>query len=83
MDILSCALSSVPATLTPTRLIVVSGMRWPIEQIFTVAKQQLGMGDYEVRSWSGWHHHMTLLILAHFFLVRLQCRPRKSPVAEP
>lgn len=76
-------LSNAPATLTPTRLITVSGMRWPIEQIFEVAKQQLGMGDYEVRSWSGWHHHMTLSILAHFFLVRLQRRLKKSPAAEP
>jgi SRSO17 transposase len=76
-------LSNAPATLTPTRLIAVSGMRWPIEQIFQVAKQHLGMGDYEVRSWPGWHHHMTLVILAHFFLVRLQCRLKKSPAAEP
>jgi SRSO17 transposase len=76
-------LSNAPATLTPARLIAVSGMRWPIEQIFEVAKQQLGMGDYEVRSWSGWHHHMTLVILAHFFLVRLQGRLKKSPAAEP
>ncbi|NCC32217.1 MAG: IS701 family transposase [Chloroflexia bacterium] len=76
-------LSNAPATLTPPRLIAVSGMRWPIEQIFEVAKQQLGMGDYEVRSWSGWHHHMTLVILAHFFLVRLQRQLKKTPVAEP
>ena len=75
-------LSNAPATLPPTRLIAVSGMRWPIEQIFEVAKQQLGMGDYEVRSWSGWHHHMTLVILAHFFLVRLQGRLKKNSVAE-
>jgi SRSO17 transposase len=32
------------------------------------------MGDYQVRSWTGWHHHMTLCILAHFFLVRLRMR---------
>ncbi|MFQ3633092.1 MAG: transposase [Roseiflexus sp.] len=76
-------LSNAPASVTPARLVAVSGMRWPIEQIFEVAKQQLGMGDYEVRSWPGWHHHMTLVILAHFFLVRLQRRLKKSPGAEP
>jgi SRSO17 transposase len=76
-------LSNAPASVTSARLVALSGMRWPIEQIFEVAKQQLGMGDYEVRSWPGWHHHMTLVILAHFFLVRLQRRLKKSPGAEP
>lgn len=71
--------SNAPASVTSTRLVALSGMRWPIEQIFEVAKQQLGMGDYEVRSWPGWHHHMTLVILAHFFLVRLQRRLKKKP----
>jgi SRSO17 transposase len=76
-------LSNAPASVSPARLIAVSGMRWPIEQCFEVAKQELGMGDDEVRSWPGWHHHMTLVILAHFFLVRLQRRLKKSPGAEP
>jgi SRSO17 transposase len=55
-----------------------SGMRWPIETCFEDSKQLLGMGDYEVRSWTGWHHHMTLVILAHFFVVRLRLRLKKS-----
>jgi hypothetical protein len=37
------------------------------------------MGDYEVRSWTGWHHHMTLCMLAHHFLVRLQQGLEKTP----
>ena len=75
-------LANAPATLTAARLVTVSGMRWPVEQIFEVAKQELGMGDYEVRSWPGWQHHMTLVTLAHFFLVRLQHRLKKSPAAD-
>lgn len=55
-----------------------SGMRWPIETCFEDSKQLLGMGDYEVRSWTGWHHHMTLVILAHFFIVRLCLRLKKK-----
>ncbi len=51
-----------------------SGMRWPIETCCEDSKQLLGMGDYEVRSWTGWHHHMTLVILAHFFVVRMSLR---------
>lgn len=58
----------------------ISGMRWPIETCFEESKQYLGMGDYEVRSWRGWHHHMTLCVLAHFFLVRQQQRLKKTSV---
>lgn len=43
--------------------------RWSIEQCFEQGKQELGMDQYETRSWAGWHHHMTLVILAHHFLV--------------
>jgi SRSO17 transposase len=67
-------LSNAPADIAPTRLIRTSGMRWPIESCFLVGKQELGMGDYEVRSWRGWHHHMTLVLLALAFLVRLTGR---------
>ena len=56
-----------------------SGMRWPIATCFEDSKQLLGMGDDEVRSWTGWHHHMTLVILAHFFVVRMSLRLKKKP----
>jgi hypothetical protein len=32
------------------------------------------MDQYELRFWRGWYHHMTLVILAHHFLVRLRQR---------
>jgi SRSO17 transposase len=57
-----------------------SGMRWPIETSFEDGRQYLGMGAYEVRGWRGWHHHMTLVILAHFFLVRMRLRLKKLPL---
>ena len=71
-------LSNAPVTTHQSRLVWVSGMRWPLETCFEEGKQYLGVGDYEVRSWRGWHQHMTLAILAHFFLVRLQCRLKKT-----
>lgn len=72
-------LSNAAADTPLPTLVRLSGMRWPIETCFEEGKQHLGMGDYEVRSWRGWHHHLTLCILAHFFLVRLQCRIKKMP----
>ena len=43
--------------------------RWPIEDSFLRGKQEVGLDDYEVRGWRGWHHHMTLVMLALWFLV--------------
>ena len=74
-------LCNAPAGTSLETLARLSGMRWPIETCFEQGKQYLGMGDYEVRSWRGWHHHMTLCILAHFFLVRQQQRLKKTLLA--
>ena len=69
---------NAPASVSLETLARLSGMRWPIETCCEESTQYLGMGDYEVRSWRGWHHHMTLCILAHFFLVRQQQRLKKT-----
>ena len=47
--------------------------RWPIEDSFLRGKQEVGLDDYEVRGWRGFHHHMTLVMWALWFLV-LQAR---------
>jgi SRSO17 transposase len=49
-------------------------MRWPIEIIFEEGKGQVGLDEYQTRSWLGWHHHMILSFLAHHFLVRLRVK---------
>jgi len=41
------------------------------------------MDHYELRFWRGWHHHMTLVILAHHFLVRLRQRLMDHPERAP
>lgn len=74
-------LSNAPRQTTLHTFAWLSGMRWPVETCFEESKQELGMGDYQVRSWTGWHHHMTLVILAHFFLVRLELRLREKAPA--
>ena len=39
-----------------------------IEECFDRGKGEVGMGDYEVRNWVGWHHHQTLSLIASWFL---------------
>jgi SRSO17 transposase len=54
--------------------------RHGMEELLEEGKQEVGMKDYEVRSWTGWHHHMTLTILALWFLQleRLELGKKKS-----
>jgi SRSO17 transposase len=50
------------------KLAAVHGSRHRIEELLGAGKGEVGLGDYEVRSWMGWHHHMTLSLLALWFL---------------
>ena len=77
-DELKTSLCHAPAETSLAPLVRLSGMRWPIATCFEDGKQCLGMGDYAVRGWRGWHHHMTLCILAHVFLVRTCLRVKKK-----
>src|SRR5262249_13561359 len=76
-------LSNAP-TSTPLRTLVwLSGVRWAVEQCCEEGKTELGMAQYEVRKYTGWHHHMLLTMLAHFFLWHLKGRlGEKSPSAD-
>lgn len=44
------------------------GQRVFVEKIFEEGKNQIGMGDYQVRSWFGFHKHMTLCFLAFYYM---------------
>lgn len=74
---LKAYLCNAPAAIQQAELVRIAGMRWPIETAIEECKGGLGMDHYEVRTWTGWHHHMTLCLLAHHFLVRTQVRLKK------
>jgi hypothetical protein len=65
----------------PLRLFVwLSGVRWAIEQCFEETKPALGMDHYEIRKYTGWHHHMLTCMVAHLFLWHLPRRwGKKAP----
>lgn len=73
--------SNAPVSIPLAELVRVCGMRWPIETIFEEAKGEVGMDQYEMRSWIGWHHHMLLVSLAHHFLVRLRIQLQEQAPA--
>jgi SRSO17 transposase len=67
-DDLSFYLTLCPEATTLAELVRVAGMRWTIEACFEAAKGEVGLDQYEVRSWTGWHRHVTLAMLAHAYL---------------
>jgi SRSO17 transposase len=68
-----------PVETTVETLVRIAGSRWAIEECFEQAKQETGLDEYEVRSWIGWHRHITLSMLAHATLVVLRERIRSAP----
>jgi SRSO17 transposase len=63
---------------SPEELVRVAGCRWAIESGFEQAKQEVGLDDYEVRSWDGWHRHITLSLFAHAFLEVLRAEAQRN-----
>ncbi|MFL5279598.1 MAG: IS701 family transposase, partial [Rhodopila sp.] len=61
-----------PAGLRLVDLARAAGRRWLVEECFEAAKQEVGLADYEVRSWRGWHRHVTLAMLALALLAGLR-----------
>lgn len=66
-----------------------AGTRWAIEAVFKLAKGPVGLDHYEVRSWQGWHRHITLALLALAALAigaatkGEPCAPSISPAPSP
>ncbi len=55
-----------------------AGARWNIERCFQEGKSQLGLDQYEVRTWRGWHRHITLVMAAYALWVTLRRRQLKK-----
>lgn len=74
-----------PKTADLPDLVKVAGYRWAIEVSLESAKGEVGLDQYEVRSWSGWYRHITLALWAHALLAVLRAhaismdRPKKRP----
>jgi SRSO17 transposase len=66
-------LTLAPEAAGLSDLVRVAGTRWTIEASFEAAKGEVGLDQYEVRSWTGWHRHITLAMLAHAYLAVLRC----------
>jgi len=70
--------SNLPDTATLQELVYWAKMRWWVEQNYQQLKEELGLDHFEGRSWEGWHHHVTLTMIAFDFLVLEGFRAKKN-----
>ena len=74
-------LSSLPADTPLVTLVRLAKLRWRIEHDYRELKDALGLDHFEGRSFRGWHHHVTLVSVAHAFLTLERRRPRPRAAA--
>jgi SRSO17 transposase len=71
-------LSDAAKAVATTEIVRAHAERHRVEETLQEGKGEVGLGHYEVRSWTGWHHHMTLCFLALLFLVLEKLRLGKK-----
>ena len=71
-------LSNLSEDTELTELVYWAKMRRQVEQNYQELKDELGLDHYEGRSWLGWHHHVTLTMIAFDFLILEGFRVKKN-----
>jgi SRSO17 transposase len=66
------SLTNARPTTGLARLAAMAHQRYWIERTFEDAKSHVGMAEYQVRGWRGWHHHMALVLMACLFMTRFR-----------
>ena len=65
-------LSNAPETISLAEMAWAGCQRWSIEVDFKLAKGEVGLDQYEITKYRGWYHHITLSLMALFFLKKVQ-----------
>ncbi|WP_411089185.1 IS701 family transposase [Streptomyces sp. 061-3] len=76
-------LSNLSADTPPSELVRLAKIRWRIEHDYRELKHGLGLDHFEGRSWTGWHHHVTLVTAAHAFLTEQRLAPKADTPDSP
>ena len=67
-------LSNAPGDMPLEQLSYIQGQRYWAERALQDAKSHSGLGDYQVRGWLGWHHHMAIVLMAMSFMLEERVR---------
>lgn len=74
-------LSNLPEDTSLDKLVALAKLRWRIEHDYRELKDALGLDHFEGRSYRGWHHHVTLVSIAHAFLTLERLDPKADAPA--
>jgi SRSO17 transposase len=75
--------SNLAENVSLRELVYWAKLRWWVEQNYQQLKDQLGLDHFEGRTWTGWHHHVTLTMMAFDFLVLETIRTKKNFWVDP
>jgi len=67
-----------PADEPLETMALVTGTRYRVEEYLEEGKSYLGMAQYEARAWLSWHHHMSLVALAHLYVTLTRQQLKKK-----
>jgi SRSO17 transposase len=68
------SLSNAPFDTPISRLVYMQGQRYWVERAIEDGKSHAGLADYQVRTWTGWHHHMAMVMLALLFMLETKIK---------
>jgi SRSO17 transposase len=66
--------ATLPATMTRRELVRRIKQRWRTERVYEDAKGELGLDHYEGRSFRGWNHHVSIVLVCFAFIVAERSR---------
>jgi SRSO17 transposase len=69
-------LANLPETTPLEQLVGLAKLRWRVEHDDRELHDALGLDHFEGRSWQGWHHHVTLVSVAHAFVTLQRLDPK-------
>jgi SRSO17 transposase len=67
-----------PTDVTLAQFVLVERTRWQVEQAFELAKGEVGLDEYEARTWTGWYRHVTLAMFALAYLAVARQRAQQT-----
>ena len=70
--------TNAPETTGLDRMVFCQRQRYWIERTFQDGKGECGMADYQVQKWSGWQHHMALVMMALLFMLKERLEQRQA-----
>jgi len=76
-------LSDLPEHSSLRTLVRWAKSRWAVEMNYREMKDHLGLDHFEGRGWAGWHHHVTMVMLAFAFVLSERLRRQKGGLGPP